>query len=110
MNAKAELIAALAALPKGLSIIAAVVERDPYVGGSVNKFTLPKGYTVAQLESFIEALNFEYDNGYGTQELYGTVWLSDGSWLTRHEHDGAEWWEHRFAPPIPPELAGEGPQ
>ena len=43
----------------------------------------------------------------GLQELYGTVWLADGSWLTRREHDGCEWWEHRFPPPIPPELAGE---
>ena len=105
INAKAELHATL---PEGLYIIAAVVEYLPYRRKGVNKTVLlPKGHTAEQLEVFIDSLDFDYDNGYGTQELYGTVWLSDGSWLMRGEYDGSEWWEHLFPPPIPPELAGE---
>jgi hypothetical protein len=46
-------------------------------------------------------LDFEYDSGYGQQELYGIVWLTDGSWLSREEYDGSEWWQHRFLPPVP---------
>ena len=103
-NAKAEF---RAALPAGACIIAAVVEHRPVWQGDVKTIQLPKGHTAAQLEAFIDALNFNYDSGYGLQELYGTVWLADGSWLTRREHDGCEWWEHQFPPPIPPELAGE---
>lgn len=43
-----------------------------------------------------------YDSGYGGQELFGTLWFSDGSWADRGEYDGAEWWEHRSFPAIPP--------
>jgi hypothetical protein len=46
-------------------------------------------------------LDFEYDNGYGGQELYGTVWLVDETWLSRGEYDGSEWWEHNVLPVIP---------
>ena len=103
-NAKAEI---LAALPEGLQILAAVVECLPFGQDGVKAMRLPKGHTAEQLEAFLASLDFDYDAGYGMQELYGTVWLSDGSWLMHSEHDGSEWWEHMFAPPIPPELAGE---
>ena len=107
-NAKAEL---RAILPEGLYIIAAVVQYLPYRYEGVNKIMLlPKGHTAEQLEAFIDSLDFDYDSGYGAQELYGTVWLSDGSWLMRGEYDGSEWWERMFAPPVPPELAGEESQ
>ena len=45
-------------------------------------------------------MNFEYDNGFGGQELYGTIWLKDGTWCTRGEYDGSEWWEHHERPDI----------
>lgn len=104
INAKAELHTAL---PEGLHIIAAAVEYHPFGQDGVKTMLLPKGHTAEQLEAFIDSLDFDYDNGYGMQELYGTVWLSDGSWLTRCEYDGSEWWKHMFPPPIPPELTGE---
>ena len=46
-------------------------------------------------------LNFSYDNGYGWQYLYGTIWYEDGTWSERGEYDGSEWWEHRQCPEIP---------
>jgi len=46
-------------------------------------------------------LDFEYDSGYGWQELFGIVWYTDGTWSERGEYDGAEWWEHKVCPDIP---------
>ena len=46
-------------------------------------------------------LDFEYDNGYGGQELFGNVWYADGTWSERGEYDGAEWWVHKVCPDIP---------
>lgn len=60
-------------------------------------------------ENFIEGtladvlpkLDFEYDNGYGGQELFGTIWYSDGTWSDRGEYNGSEWWAYRRCPPLP---------
>lgn len=49
--------------------------------------------------SFLETLaSIDYDNGYGGQELFGTIVFKDGTWLERGEYDGSEWWEHRKLP------------
>lgn len=55
---------------------------------------------------FLTILNFNYDNGYGRQEVFGVVWLTDGAWLERYEYDGAEEWELKKLPAIPAELGG----
>lgn len=61
------------------------------VGGDVTKF--------------IESLDFNYDAGYGGQELFGTVWLNNSeSWLERREYDGSEWWVLKQLPKIPKNL------
>ncbi len=66
---------------------------------------LKEGYTQEEYEEFLNKLDFEYDNGYGGQELYGTVWLmEEGSWYERGEYDGSEWWEYKRCPSIPNEL------
>lgn len=53
------------------------------------------------LDEVLPRLDFEYDNGYGRQELEGTVWYSDGTWSERGEYDGSEWWEHHESPSLP---------
>ena len=53
------------------------------------------------LDEVLPKLDFEYDNGYGSQELDGTVWYSDGTWSDRGEYDGSEWWDYRKCPPLP---------
>lgn len=73
----------------------------------VEPILLPVGYTEEQFDAFLEALNFEYYNGYGGQELFGTIWYEDGTWADRGEYDGSEWWEHHSCPPIPVELQTE---
>lgn len=65
---------------------------------------LKQGFTPEEEEIFWNTLDFSYDNGYGGQELFGTVWLENGAWLTRGEYDGSEWWEYHKYPEIPHEL------
>jgi hypothetical protein len=69
-----------------------------------DEFKLPVQHTDFELTSFIESLDFKYDAGVGGQELFGIVWLKDGTWLSRGEYDGSEWWEHNVLPEIPKEL------
>lgn len=53
------------------------------------------------LEDVVERMNFEYDSGYGTQEVYGHIWYKDGTWSDRVEYNGSEWWLLQLPPPIP---------
>lgn len=46
----------------------------------------------------LNVLDFNYDDEYGGQNLYGFVLFANGSWLERHEYDGFEWWEYKKAP------------
>lgn len=64
-------------------------------------FKLPEGYTDEQYQAFLSKLDFEYDDGYGGQVVFGTIWMDDGTWLTRGEYDGSEWWQVHKSPAIP---------
>jgi hypothetical protein len=66
--------------------------------------TLPVNHTEDEYEEFIDSLDFDYDSGYGGQELFGTIWMQDGTWFTRGEYDGSEWWQHHSCPEIPENL------
>jgi hypothetical protein len=65
---------------------------------------LKKGHSEEDLHTFLESLDFQYDAGFGGQNLFGTIWFTDGTWATRGEYDGSEWWEHHTRPEIPVEL------
>ena len=66
---------------------------------------LKEGHTPAEYEEFLQKLDFEYDSGYGGQELHGTVWLvEEHTWLERGEYDGSEWWEYMKCPKVIDEL------
>ena len=47
-------------------------------------------------EKFSKLANFEYDRGYGIQRIAIDliIYFNDGSYITRGEYDGAEWWEY----------------
>lgn len=53
------------------------------------------------LDEVLPRLDFNYYNGYGGQELEGTIWYADGTWSERGEYDGSEWWERQVRPPLP---------
>ena len=61
-------------------------------------------YTQEQYDAFIQSLDFDYDAGYGGQELFGTIWFSDGTWADRGEYDGSEWWNVHTCPIVPKSL------
>ena len=67
-------------------------------------FELKVNHTEKEFQAFLESLDFNYDSGYGSQELFGIIWLEDDTWCTRGEYDGSEWWEHNCLPEIPTEL------
>jgi len=54
-------------------------------------------FSASQYEDFLDWLDFNYDDGYGSQELYGFVLFKSG-WLDRHEYDGSERWVLRERP------------
>lgn len=71
---------------------------------NVNNFNLTLGWTDEDWAAFMIYLDFEYDDGYGGQNLFGTIWYTDGTWSDRREYDGSEWYEHHACPPIPTGL------
>lgn len=69
-----------------------------------NTKNLTTGWTNEDWNQFISDLDFDYDSGYGSQSLFGTIWYVDGTWSSRGEYDGSEWWEHHRCPVIPDDL------
>lgn len=61
---------------------------------------LKPGYTAKEFKAFMDSLDFEYDAGYGSQNLFGIVLFKDKSWLERSEYDGAESWSYKRSPTI----------
>ena len=49
-------------------------------------------------EEVLPKLDFNYDDGYGGKESFGFIWYADGTWSSRGEYDGSEWWEHHICP------------
>lgn len=98
-NAKQELLDAI----KGVSRLkcATIELRHCRMPKSVK---LKVGYIENEYNDFLKELDFEYDSGYGGQQLFGTLWHEDGTWQERGEYDGSEWWIHSQLPEIPLEL------
>ena len=99
INAKEELIQTIGEI----GVIAAAIDLGDEPQNK-KTFRLKQNHSNADWLNFLNQLDFKYDDGYGGQELFGTVWLSDGTWLERGEYDGSEWWEKRMLPEIPQEL------
>lgn len=53
-------------------------------------------------DDFAKQANFEYDAGYGSEEIPGDLIVAgDDWWLERAEYDGSEWWEFKAVPAEP---------
>ena len=47
----------------------------------------------------LQMLNFEYDGGYGLQNVEPTLKIIGYDWwMERHAYDGSEWWEFKSFP------------
>lgn len=65
----------------------------------------PGPETTGTLDEVLPHLDFDYCSGFGSQELFGTIWFADGSWADRGEYDGSEWWQHQSRPDLPARFA-----
>lgn len=62
------------------------------------EFKLPPEHTLEEAITFLKSLDFEYNDGYGLQEVFGTIIFNDNTWLSRNEYDGSEWWVFNTCP------------
>ena len=85
-------------------LLCAKLVLDDWKNQEEKTFKLPLGYTEDEYKTFLANIDRDYDNGYGTQELYGTIWHTETTWSGRCEYDGLEWWEYNEIPEIPPYL------
>ena len=66
------------------------------------KAILKSTRTVEDEMNFIKVLQgINYNDGFGLQQLFGTIVFKDGTWMERREYDGSEWWEHYAVPTEP---------
>ena len=93
INAKTELLDELRDIGKSLQDVAAC--QLTYESFSTGYNQLIKSTTIP-----ISSLDFEYDNGFGSQHLYGTILFKDNTWLSREEYDGSEYWQYNVPPTI----------
>lgn len=96
MNAKQEFLS----VTEKQKVICAKVAISPH-WDITTEFNLKPGYTEQEYQEFLTNLDFDYDDGYGTQHLYGIIWCDNGVWFDRHEYDGSESWESHKYPEIP---------
>lgn len=87
------------------SVIASYISYGSgYYTDKVSVHVLKSGHTEEDYQAFLGSLDFNYDNGYGGQNLFGTIWCKNGVWFDRGEYDGSEWWNRNEYPAIPDEL------
>jgi hypothetical protein len=83
------------------NIKAAIIYKELYYSDNIETAILDVGYSTKEYTEFMEDLaQIDYRSGFGSQELFGIIWFKDGTWATRGEYDGSEWWEHHKCPDI----------
>ena len=100
MNAREEFINHIGSR----SVLCAKIQKGDDYDDHPSVFNLTTGWDSEDWSKFLSDLDFEYDAGYGGQNLFGTIWYADGTWSDRGEYDGSEWYEYHVCPPIPKEL------
>ena len=101
MNARQEFLEHV----KGKEVLCAWIRYELSYDEKDNEyFNLARNHNEITYQNFLNLLDFEYDNGYGGQELFGTIWYKDGTWSGRGEYDGSEWWKYHKVPEIPDYL------
>ena len=58
-------------------------------------------HTKMTVKEFLEHANFEYDDGYGNEEINtDLILVGKDFWLERGTYDGSEWWEYKSMPNV----------
>jgi hypothetical protein len=96
-NAKKELMEMVV----GTAILAAEIEIRIGGDAGLKSVVLYPNSSPTESEAFWDALDFQYDAGYGREYLFGTVWMTDGAWMDRETYDGMEWWDLHIRPELP---------
>ena len=69
------------------------------LGDDAKYINLKPYHTCSERGEFYNSLrNINYDNGYGSQYVFGFVVFTDGTWIERKEYDGSEWWGSKRCP------------
>ena len=89
INAKEELLAHVKDVGKQVEFVSI---------SFVEKYDKPPIKIKGTLKEVLPLFNFKYDNGYGGQFLFGYIWYTDGTWSSRSEYDGSEWWQYNECP------------
>ena len=96
MNAKEEFLEEI----KDKKLVCAKIGLDRENWGYKPDWKILKpNYSQEDFDSFCKELDFEYDSGFGSQELFGTILFED-SYSDRHEYDGSEYWDNHKMPTI----------
>lgn len=58
-------------------------------------------HTKMTVKEFLEHTNFEYNDGYGLEEINtDLILVGKDFWLERNTYDGSEWWEYKSMPNV----------
>jgi hypothetical protein len=102
INAKNEFLIHTNSKPK----IKAVYVRYYPFDNNQQELLLKESYSEEDFDKFLIGIDFDYENDFGCQDIHGTIWYKDGTWSTRDEYHGCEWWEYHKLPQIPDCLKG----
>lgn len=75
--------------------------------GELEIYSLREGYTKEEFEEFLGELEGKRTI-IGYSELFGCVWMKDGSWYRRGYENVIDWWELVKVPEIPSYLKKSG--
>ncbi len=100
MNAEEEFLKHIQGKTVKCATIAIVNFPDDFPDEARVIANLMPDYTPKDFDAFLASINVKYNDGYGTQELFGTIWYTDGTWSTRWEYDGSEGWERHACPEV----------
>ena len=63
------------------------------------EFIQTNDFCIKDKDKFLEQMDFEYDDGYGSEYIpTDLVIVGKDWWLERHTYDGSEWWEFKRLP------------
>ena len=81
----------------------ATLQRYGFTWDNVKAIVAPKSKLRISVDKFKELANVDYNESYGAPKVATDlcIVMNNGSWLSREEYDGSEWWCLHKLPSIP---------